>query len=302
MFSIIAIVLCINMHAGDRMQLSSDLIDRKQTKRFGDSLHKALKKKEDDQIQKLLDDGAHVNEFYGGFYPIHFADERWIDALVVRGASISSIDKRFGATPLHIACVKNMQSLAKKLIKLGASIDARDHHGYSPLHYAAIKDSKDVTDVLLAHIKGLSNSSYHIDARNHYNVTPLMISLKQGSLLVALRLMQAGASVNSQNELGSTPLHYAIAADVFGTQVARMAFINELLQCDAHVQIVDSYNNTSLHIAASKGLLTVVKLLVSYCDINAVNKSNHTSLALARKMGHKEVVDYLIEQGAHDVS
>ncbi|RPB22045.1 ankyrin, partial [Terfezia boudieri ATCC MYA-4762] len=58
-------------------------------------------------------------------------------------------------------------------------------------------------------------------------------------------------------------------------------------------------NRTALHIAAKKGHLEVVKVLLDKgATINAMTHVNRTALHMAAENGHLEVVKVLLDKGA----
>ncbi len=75
-----------------------------------------------------------------------------------------------GDTPLHIAAWQNRVSMLRRLIELGANLNARGWCGFAPLHYAA----------------------------------------KQGSTKSARELMEAGADLNARDDCNFWPIHHAL--------------------------------------------------------------------------------------------
>jgi len=90
-----------------------------------------------------------------------------------------------------------------------------------------------------------------------------------------------------------------------------------LLQCQASTQIADSSGSYPLHLAAWKGDLEIVKVLVqrgpSRANVNqqvwlhqcymisytyAQSNSDDTALHLAAQYGHTETVEYLLQVGS----
>jgi ankyrin repeat protein len=55
------------------------------------------------------------------------------------------------ATPLHHACGRGDELIAKLLLERGADVNALDEHGMSALHVATLNGKGDVAKLLLSH-------------------------------------------------------------------------------------------------------------------------------------------------------
>ena len=73
-----------------------------------------------------------------------------------------------------------------------------------------------------------------------------------------------------------------------------------IIQCNVFViDVRDNSRNTPLHIAADKGYIDIVRLLLSAgSDINARDDEGETPLSKAASHGHERVVEFLIDAGA----
>ena len=74
--------------------------------------------------------------------------------------------RRVGDTALHIAAQAGLEETVKKLISIGADVDARNNINHSPLHLAAINGNIGV-------IQYLVRNNAKIDALDDYQMTPL---------------------------------------------------------------------------------------------------------------------------------
>ena len=72
-----------------------------------------------------------------------------------------------------------------------------------------------------------------------------------------------------------------------------------LLRCGASTSITDNSGSAPLHLAAWKGDLPVVKMLVtqgpSYANVNQQNDSDDAALHLASQYGYDKVVEFLLQ-------
>ncbi|KAJ8937888.1 hypothetical protein NQ318_021711 [Aromia moschata] len=97
-----------------------------------------------------------------------------------------------------------------------------DDHGFSPLHWAAMKGHNKIVEMLL--LRGA-----RVNATNRGDDTPLHLAAAHGHREIVHMLLRQRADLNFTNEHGNTPLHYAcfwgyvdIAEDLVhqGTKVA----------------------------------------------------------------------------------
>ena len=86
---------------------------------------------------------------------------------------------------MYTGCNENKHlKIVKKLIKLGADVNAHDINGFTPLHYAIINQRKDITSVLLNH--GANPNS---ESRNGFR--PLTVL----SYIVSQTILEFGTNV-----------------------------------------------------------------------------------------------------------
>lgn len=101
---------------------------------------------------------------------------------------------------LMLAALKGYLPLVKKLVEHDADVNKT---GWAPLHYAASGGQVAVIEFLL------ENSAY-IDAESPNGSTPLMMAAMYGSPEAVKVLIQAGADLNMQNQLGLSALDFAV--------------------------------------------------------------------------------------------
>merc|ERR1712137_1274530 len=70
-----------------------------------------------------------------------------------------------------------------------------------------------------------------------------------------------------------------------------------LLECGAQANELDKWGASALHHAASRGRLEIVQMLIAANgDVNAMNQTGQMPLDLAKKSGHRRVVDVLVAE------
>jgi len=128
-------------------------------------------------------------------------DAAAVVALLFAGASVDAKDYD-GWTPLHYAAYYVNADVTRVLLEAGASVDLKDSTGWTPLHLAAFRGHADLAKTLIG-------AGANVDARTNLKNTPLHIVADNGHPDIAKLLLKAGANFNAENHLGYTPLHTA---------------------------------------------------------------------------------------------
>ena len=150
---------------------------------------------------------------------------------------------------------------------------------------ALFKDTETIKELIAA---GEDTESCATDG-----VTALMYSAALGELDVVRRLLDAGASVNRQdNERGATPLIYA--AEKGHTEIVKL-----LLNSRADTRIKLFSGRTFLHAAVGGHALELAQIaLDSGLDVNSKTDKGLTPLHVAARSRSPRMLKLLIEQGA----
>ena len=121
-----------------------------------------------------------------------------VHLLEVHGADVNAKDFH-GDTPLHRAAIyENHTAIAAALIKAGAMVNAKGQYGHTPLHRAAIWGYASVVSALLA-------AGADVNARDDGGEMPLHIAARYEHSSVVSLLLAAGAEVNAKDYYGKTP-------------------------------------------------------------------------------------------------
>ena len=80
------------------------------------------------------------------------------------------------ATLLHEAAAGGHVAVVKELLRLKASVDARDNFQMTPLAWASFKGHSAAAEILL-------KAEAHVDARDEFQCTALLDAAKEGALL-----------------------------------------------------------------------------------------------------------------------
>ena len=160
---------------------------------------------------------------------------------------------------LRKAAGRNDCPLVESLIARGCDINTADGNGHTPLHHATFHGiCKDVVKLLHSLSGKDGRSALIVDAKDNRGWTPLMCAASNGFVDTVKALLDAKASPAEVNKEG----------------------------------------RNSLHVAASKGMEKIVKMLLSPSLVNAPCIRNWTPLFDACLHDHEEVIKMLLKGGA----
>jgi cytohesin len=204
--------------------------------------------------------------------------------LLADGADIGGGDSIRG-TALHHAAVAGQAAIAQILLDAGASVDARDTAGTTPLIRLAVHADRparfdshaEATAYVLAQLSdGLpAQPGVHPLHEAHLATADLLLNAgadpnliaedgysalhhaaTNGALPLIDRLLAGGASAGQQNGIGYAPLHAACDASQAGA-------VRLLLAAGADPNAADNYGFTPLHGAAIQGSTECVEALLA---------------------------------------
>jgi cytohesin len=172
----------------------------------------------------------------------------------------------------------------RELLKRGANPNAKNEHGWTPLHRAAYRGHADVARLLLEH-----GADANAKSKDSFIPTPLHLAAAMGHVDVTKLLLEHGADANAKNKDGFTPLHFA--ANKGHAEVARL-----LLEYGADANAKNKDGFTPLHFAAAFGYAVVARLLLEHgADPSIGDNDSVTPLDIARAAGHEEVARVIEE-------
>ena len=260
-------------------------------------LHIAAKKGNIEHIRRLLDFGEFVDcapPDKSGETPLMWAArynvEEIVQFLVEKGASLEIQDGN-GYTPLHHAAMGGKEANILRLIKLGADILKESYRHYSPVHLACIDGHKEAVRLLLGHGAEASREGGFMVG------SPFTSAARNGHLEIVQLLVESGVPVNKRSVVGWSALHEAVAG-------GHIHVVKYLLEKGADIQAITTYtrkgkeyHQSVLHLATSPEMF---RLLIEYgADINALEDFQYPTLHVAAKLGHNDIVDYLLNQGVN---
>lgn len=208
-------------------------------------------------------------------------------------------------TPLHIAARSGSREIIEILLSAGASANATDGYGNTPLHEAADAGDPEAAASRPEAVAALLEAGAGPNAVDDYSNTPLLSALGGGAGMEVVNLLiRAGADVNAADDDGEAPVHRAVRSGDPG-------ILEALLRAGADLTAVDGEGNTALFHAAYGALgsrqeseeqcdptATAQYLLAHGVDIAAANNSGQTALHVAVGLQAIDLVRMLLEHGA----
>uniref|UniRef100_A0A8C2VZ65 E3 ubiquitin-protein ligase MIB2 n=2 Tax=Chinchilla lanigera TaxID=34839 RepID=A0A8C2VZ65_CHILA len=122
----------------------------------------------------------------------------------VPGVNITATNSQ-GFTLLHHAALKGHALAVRKiLVRARQLVDAKKEDGFTALHLAALNNHREVAQILI------QEGRCDVNARNRKLQSPLHLAVQQGHVGLVPLLVDAGCSVNTEDEEGDTALHVAL--------------------------------------------------------------------------------------------
>ncbi len=215
-------------------------------------------------VELLIAHGADVNaRGHMRNTPLHDAASHGCleaaHALIRHGTDVNAA-REHHMTALHFASLSqratDSAAVASLLLDHGASLEARDGWGKTPLAEAAFRSRADVLEVLLA--RGADPNS--CDAQG---ATPLHLAAKEGSAPVTGLLLAAGAKREEPDDKGDTPLHLA-------ARRGRLEVLHLLLAAGVDLTRRNHDGDTAAQIAKDNGRREALDLLRQHQEQSGV--------------------------------
>ena len=230
------------------------------------------------------------------------------------------LNREEGKTALHCAVEENCADIVQVLIAAGADMDTKDYTGLSALHYACNHGLIDIVKMLVeagAGVRAADNNgdtflilaAYHgstdtvryflclpeieLNHRADDNKTALLCAVEENHTDIAQLLIDAGADMDTKDNEGRSPLHYACIDGA-------LDIVKMLVEAGAGVRATDNDEDTCLTLAAYHGHIETVRYLVGLpgVDVNHRGADNKTALLCAVEENHTDIAQLLIAAGA----
>ncbi|MDR0685303.1 MAG: ankyrin repeat domain-containing protein [Spirochaetaceae bacterium] len=190
-----------------------------------------------------------------------------------------------GNTLLHYATQWKLNSAIPLIASRGASLEAANVTGETPLFIAVKIDSSPTVQALLS-------AGASIAGRDTLGNTALHTAVRWNALSAAQTLISSKIDINAFNLYGKTPLHDAVRLGVFGME-------SLLVESGAYLESRDKEGNTPLTEAMLKGSFRSAEHLAnSGANVSTRNNNGDTPLMIAVEAERSDLVGLLLDKQA----
>ncbi|KAH7022316.1 hypothetical protein EDB80DRAFT_5992 [Ilyonectria destructans] len=192
-----------------------------------------------------------------------------------------------GERLIHNTCWRGLETVVKKLIKLGANLDDPPINTpkATPVALAAELSHNSILKALLA-------AGARVECPVPDMSAPLHIAAARDNVEGCRQLIRAGCNIEARAEQGRTPLYVAADAN-------RPAVVEVLVAHGANPE--GTGFESPLQIAADIGSMPMLKMLLAgrnFPDVDAKSEAGETALGIACGYGDLDMVNCLIDHGA----
>ncbi|XP_049718150.1 ankyrin repeat and SOCS box protein 14 [Elephas maximus indicus] len=276
---------------------------------------------EEDALLHLTKYRSAFDEVDGiGWLPLHKAAVQFnknILAITLEASKPSKWEQTThnGETPLFLAVSSRLLENAGFLLLSGCNPNAKNFEGNSPLLTAVLQDSYEMATLLISHgadvnlrcanertalheaaklgrldmVKLMLVSGAHPDPRSSYGFTPLALAAQNGHTEIMEILLEKGKIFCLASDSSSILLEAASGGNPDSVTL--------LLGHGADANIPKNSGHLPIHVAADRGHLLALKILVPVTDFAAIKQSGISPIHCAAAGGHPECLELLIQAG-----
>ncbi|PNJ26764.1 ASB14 isoform 2 [Pongo abelii] len=187
-----------------------------------------------------------------------------------------------GNSPLLTAVLRDFYDMAALLINYGADVNLRCANERTALHEAAKLGREDVVKLMLV-------SGAHPDPQSTYGFTPLALAAQSGHTEIMEMLLRKGKIFCLASDSSSILLEAASGGNPDAVAL--------LLEYGADANIPKNSGHLPIHVAADRGHLLALKILIPVTDLAAIKQSGISPVHCAAAGAHPQCLELLIQAG-----
>jgi ankyrin repeat protein/protein-tyrosine phosphatase len=242
-----------------------------------------------EQITELIQTSENGNDCFlnelNSLTPLHSAIENKDPEILQLLLTSSKIDpnrmNKMGRTPLHSSILLQNEEMALILLQdERIQVDCFDQDGVP-----AIVQASDFQ--LINVVKTILERGGDVNAMNRRHSTALHSAAERGDLPIVNLLLNHGACVNLQDDLGCTPLNLALLGNL------NLEIVSLLVQHGASASIADHQGRMIIELNPSEEVQNILKKSLDYPRAQQILKLIDNSTQFQTSTTHPLDVDYL---------
>lgn len=242
-------------------------------------LHMAVLKNNFETFDRLINDGADINDLFWEKTPLDIAVRRGykeMTALLVKNKA--NVNLKNGKSILVVAVKKDNFELMRILVDAGADVNSG-----APLNQAIENNNYEI-------VKYLVTNGANVNASGEWGITPLEHAVKRGYKKIVELLIEYKVDVNYKSYSEFSCLNTAIGQNNF--EIFKL-----LLDADAHIHSLPG-ENAPIYVAVDKNNYEITKHLINCgADVNTI-ANYKTLLYRAVENENERIVELLINNKA----
>src|SRR3989304_5394862 len=205
-------------------------------------------------------------------YAIKFKNIEAIELLLDNGSDVNSVDK-YGNNSLHLAVYSKDINICNIIVKHNINIDAKTKTGENALHIAANFELFDICKLLV-------NNNINVNAQDFdHEFIPLHYSINLNNFEITQFFIEKGSDPNLQDFLGNMSLHYSIIEE--NNQILSFLINSEISSKILNFNLYNIDNKIPAHlffekISENEREDDLIKIFIDKSNLNFQDKFGNT--------------------------